>query len=295
MWRGAPIPIALTIDDAPSVCEPGGPELDPGRMDRIREAALAAGIRHCVAFVIGDRARGHEDSLRRWLAAGFELGNHTEDHVPASTIDPDRFVQSVRTCHELLVEVGAFEGGRPRFFRYPLSDRGRAGTSRRAIASALAELGYASSEVTMDLYDYAYDPAWARARERDRSLTSRIEARWVRAATRSVERSSIRGRQLWGPQLIHVAVCHFGPVVEHRLRELVRGLGPHVRWAPLAEASSVLRYQRLVSDLEREGMPSDLLSAGLADRVVRRAARLARRFGALDRSQLGPRGPHLGL
>jgi hypothetical protein len=294
MWRGSPIHIALTIDDAPSVCGPGGPELDAGRMDRIREAVLAAGIRHCVAFVIGGRARGHEDSLRRWLDAGFELGNHTEDHVAASAIEPDRFERSVQACHQLLLDVGAFEGGRRRYFRYPFGDRGRRGEARRAIAAAIVELGYTPAEVTVDLYDYAYDAPWTRAHGRRPEATAAVEARWLSAATRSIGRSAARGRRLWGADLIHVAACHFGPVTERRLGKLLRELGARVRWTSLTAASNVPRYQQLVSDLEREGAASELLARGLADRALRRAVQLAHRLGVPAPAALGPRWPHLG-
>ncbi len=288
MWHSTPIPIALTIDDAPSVCEPGGPELDPSRMDRIREALLAAGIRHCVAFVIGDRADGNEGCLRRWLEAGFELGNHTEDHVTARSVDPQRFVDSVRACHQRLLEVGAFDGGRQRFFRHPYGDRGRAGAARHAIATALGELGYTPAEVTVNLYDYAYDPSWVRAHaEGEPTRVRKIEARWLKAAAQSIRRSCAQAERLWGPDVIHVAACHFGPVTERRLGGLARAVAPQVRWTALSEAVNTKEYQRLISDVERETMPSELLFRGLGNRILRRAAR------TLDQSSLGPRWPHL--
>jgi hypothetical protein len=295
MWRGTAIPIALTIDDAPSVSQPSGPAFDAERMDRIREAVLAARIRHCVAFVIGDRARGHEGCLRRWLDAGFELGNHTEDHLAASAATPARFLASVQACHHLLLQVGAFEAGRRRFFRYPFGDRGSAGADRRAMAAAIVDLGYTPAEVTVDLYDYAYDPPWAQAHGRRSETTAAVEARWLVAAARSIERSAARGRRLWGSDLIHVAACHFGPVTEHRLGDLARAIGTRVQWTSLSAASNHTRYQHLVSDLEREGTASELLTRGLADRAIRRAVRLAHRFGAPATNALGPRWPHLGL
>lgn len=287
------IPVALTIDDAPSVFERDDTEFDPGRMDRIREALLAAGVPACTAFVIGRRARGHEDCLRRWLESGFALGNHTEDHIASSALEEHRYLEGVRACDSLLESVGAFRGGAPRHFRHPFGDRGPDPVRRARIAGQLAELAYVDAEVTMDLYDYPYDLSWLEARRRHRGRTLRVERRFVRAATGSVRRAMTRGARLWGAGLIHVAACHFGPVTERCLPELLGRLAGRVHWVPLVEATGSTQYQLLTSDFQRAGAPSELLVQRVGDRMLRRVVRAARRLGAWDRSREGPRWPHL--
>ena len=122
--------LAFTLDDGPSVAEEGVP-FDPSRMDRCREVLQRHGIPHCVAFVIGSRC-ADKAALERWLQAGFELGNHTHDHKRASDLSVAQFVESLTRCDELLNEVGAFEGDRPRWFRFPCLDRGRGSASSSA-------------------------------------------------------------------------------------------------------------------------------------------------------------------
>jgi hypothetical protein len=68
-----------------------------------------------------------------------------------------------------------------------------------------------------------------------------------------------------------------------------------VRWVTLDEASHMKQYQMLISDLKRDGMPSEMLARGLAERALRRAIRLGHRLGALEPSPLGPRWPFLGM
>ncbi len=288
------MPIALTVDDAPSVFAPGSPDFDPGRMDRVRTALQETGVRHCVAFVIGERARDHREPLRRWLEAGYELGNHTEAHLAASRVGADAYLEGVRGCHALLNELGAFDGGRRAYFRHPFGDRGAAGGAREAIDRAIAQLGYTHADVTLNLHDYCYEaPFIAAARTADAARQTRIRARYRRVADACVARAGKRGTAHWGARFVHVAACHFGPLSEHELGGLVRDLGSRVAFRSLAEATETPAYRRLAADLSHNGIAGDLLHRRLRDRALRKLARSTRRLGLFQQSRLGPCWPHL--
>jgi len=62
--------VALTFDDGPT---PDGLAL--------AEAALRPGNGHATFFAIGGAIPGHEDLIRRLLADGHEVGNHSFSHV----------------------------------------------------------------------------------------------------------------------------------------------------------------------------------------------------------------------
>lgn len=62
--------IALTFDDGPD------PEVTP----RVLDALAQAGVR-ATFFLIGERARRHPDLVRRIVAEGHLVGNHSWDHA----------------------------------------------------------------------------------------------------------------------------------------------------------------------------------------------------------------------
>jgi peptidoglycan/xylan/chitin deacetylase (PgdA/CDA1 family) len=83
-----------------------------------------------------------EADLRRWLDAGFEVGNHTWDHPCLDRCDADQQARQLRDAHEWLV---GFLGRHPRLFAYPNGDH------TAQAEAVLADLGY---EVGL-LFDHA--------------------------------------------------------------------------------------------------------------------------------------------
>ena len=77
--RGPRVPwaVALTFDDGPSQWTP--PILD----------ALGAGGAHGTFFVLGLSIEGREETLRRAVAEGHELGNHAYSHADPASLDDD--------------------------------------------------------------------------------------------------------------------------------------------------------------------------------------------------------------
>jgi peptidoglycan/xylan/chitin deacetylase (PgdA/CDA1 family) len=286
--------IALTADDAPSIAAGRcGVRFDPGRLDRLCEVLQAQSIPHCVAFVIGAAAEGHEAALARWLAAGYELGNHTHDHVAASRTSVAAYLASVRRCDALLAATGAFAAGRRRWFRYPYLDRGADPATRAAIAAGVRELGYQPVHATIDLFDHAYEAALARARAAgDPAAAAAVGGRFERVALASVRRADRAARRAAGRPVDHIAFFHFGAVCEERLAPLLAGcraLG--VAWTRVEQAIDEPLHRDYDGDPARSGLVTGGLDRGLADRVGGRLARLLDRLDPC-RARRGPAFPH---
>lgn len=297
-WYVARVPreivAALTIDDAPSIAAAAGAvAFDPARLDAVREQLQHAGIAHCVAFVIGAHARGSEARLERWLQAGYELGNHSDDHARASDVDRADFTASLVRCDALLRSVGAFEAGRARYFRFPFGDRGRTPAARRDLVAACTDLGYVIADVSIDLYDHCYEAPLAAALAGQPAHTRAIEARYLTTAERSMRRAARLGRRRFGAGHVHVATCHFGLVTERTLLRLLARLRARVRWSPLAQAVGSPAYARNLGDPERNGILAGQLRSATSERVMRPFARYTHRADWFAQQALGPRWPHL--
>jgi peptidoglycan-N-acetylglucosamine deacetylase len=98
--------VILTIDD--------GPCADTGEFLGL----LAAHRVRAVFFLIGDRAAQRPEEVRRILAAGHLVGNHTQTHAGYRfwSFPPWRLRREMRQCQETL---SAITGQTPRLFRAP--------------------------------------------------------------------------------------------------------------------------------------------------------------------------------
>jgi peptidoglycan/xylan/chitin deacetylase (PgdA/CDA1 family) len=97
--------IALTVDDGPH------PVHTPRLLDILKARNVKATF-----YVVGTNARRYPNILRRMVAEGHEIGNHTVNHVYVSKIAEAKAKQEVRDCEAAIV---AATGVRPRTFRPP--------------------------------------------------------------------------------------------------------------------------------------------------------------------------------
>ena len=114
--------LALTFDDGPN------PRNTPALLDML----AAKGIR-ATFFVVGRRVRRFRDLLAQTAAAGHEIGNHGDHHVPLSPLPAAIIRRELNVCGNL---VSAVTGRRPRFMRPPM------GWINDKVLETTRELGY---------------------------------------------------------------------------------------------------------------------------------------------------------
>lgn len=114
--------LALTFDDGPN------PRNTPALLDML----AAKGIR-ATFFVVGRRVRRFRDLLAQTAAAGHEIGNHCDHHVPLSPLPAVIIRRELNVCGNL---VAAVTGHRPRFMRPPM------GWINDKVLETTRELGY---------------------------------------------------------------------------------------------------------------------------------------------------------
>ena len=124
--------VALTFDDGPSIWT--APILD----------LLEQHDARATFFVLGGSVPGREDLLRRILADGHELGNHTSSHPDPAAVSDEVLVDEIRRCAEA-IETAC--GHRPTLARPPY------GGAPERFAAAASQVG-ASATVL-----WSVDPA----------------------------------------------------------------------------------------------------------------------------------------
>ena len=210
--EAAPIPVAVTVDDLPV----HGPT--PPGMSRLAmtERLLAAFAGHHLppvhGFVNGTRVEedpATEAVLRRWVAAGHALGNHTWSHLSLNTTALDAYLADVRRGEEILARVAP--GQTWRVFRYPFLQQGDTVEKRDGVRRFLAETGYAVADVTIDADDWAYNAPFVRCAERgDQSTLAALRRSFVREHVEELRRIRAVTRTLAGRDVPQVLLLHAG-------------------------------------------------------------------------------------
>lgn len=120
--RGAGRRVALTFDDGP----------DPQRTPAVLDLLARQGVR-ATFFVVGARAEAHPELVRRMVAEGHVVGNHSYTHswrFPLRSLG--RTMEELRRTGEVLHRI---TGRQPRLFRPPF------GVTNPTIARAVRRLG----------------------------------------------------------------------------------------------------------------------------------------------------------
>jgi peptidoglycan/xylan/chitin deacetylase (PgdA/CDA1 family) len=99
--------VALTYDDGPD------PEVTGALLDLLRERGCPATF-----FVVGRNVRAHPELVRRAVAEGHLVGNHSEHHAPLTNFyGPARTRAEIGSCQEAVTRA---TGETPRHYRPPV-------------------------------------------------------------------------------------------------------------------------------------------------------------------------------
>ena len=91
--------IAMTFDDGPSA------KLTPHLLDLLKERNM-----HVTFFVLGENAKPHPEILKRALAEGHEIGNHSWDHPQLSKLSDEQVRSQLDRSKEAIMTA---TGGKP--------------------------------------------------------------------------------------------------------------------------------------------------------------------------------------
>lgn len=83
--------VALTFDDGPD------PDLTPGLLDTLDRYGVPASF-----MLVGARVAAAPDLVRRAVASGHEIGNHTYSHRSLATLDRDEVAEELERTAEVL-------------------------------------------------------------------------------------------------------------------------------------------------------------------------------------------------
>jgi uncharacterized protein (TIGR02246 family) len=210
-------PLLISIDDLPVAS--GGLHTDPAERARITDGLLAALAKHhvhAVGLVIWGNVTGDADRalLRRWLAAGHELGNHSAHHLDLTKTEPDAYIADVEAARTGLADFLAQEGGKTvRFFRFPFLDEGDTAAKLDAVRAYLDRSHQRNLPVTIDDQDWDFEKPWVEAlRKGDRQEMARVAEEYHESLHVEIRDQEERGDRLFGRPVPQILLLHANEV-----------------------------------------------------------------------------------
>ena len=125
--------IALTFDDGPAAPD-----------NRILAALEAVGGR-ATFFMVGQNVKGHPDIIRRMMADGCELGNHSWSHPQLNKLSAGEVRSQISRTNDAIAAVA---GHGATVMRCPY------GATGGSVKSVLGDMGYASILWSIDTLDW---------------------------------------------------------------------------------------------------------------------------------------------
>ncbi|HEX4439582.1 MAG TPA: polysaccharide deacetylase family protein [Thermoanaerobaculia bacterium] len=238
--------IAVTFDDLPGVSVAGDGTARPldAMTARLIDAIAASGA-PVVGFVNEGKLYAGErldpkrvETLRRWTDAGYELGNHTRDHVSLHNTDLFAFEDQIARGETVAKELDAEHGRRLRFFRHPYLQTGRDLVTRDAVVAYLAGRGYTVAPVTIDNSEWIFARAYANAAVRnDTELAGRVAAAYVPYMESKLDYYERQSKGLFGREIAQVLLVHANSLNADHFGELAKMMKARsYSFVPLDEA-----------------------------------------------------------
>lgn len=213
--------VAITFDDLPW----NGPGYSHAEIEELTDSLLATlALRDvpAVGFVTCRGVRDGAPILRRWLAAGLELGNHSHSHRDLNATSLDEWLGDAQRCDAILRDV---TGGPVRWFRYPMLHQGDVPAVRDSAARALAGWGYANAHVTIDNSEWllarAYDIAM---RDGDEAEAAAVAEAYVAHLLDAARHFRAVARAKFGREVDHVLLLHANALAARHLDRLLDAL-----------------------------------------------------------------------
>jgi peptidoglycan/xylan/chitin deacetylase (PgdA/CDA1 family) len=226
-------PLLISVDDLPVAG--GDLHIDPAERTRIADGLLAALAKHhvhAVGLVIWGNVKSDGDRaiLRRWLAGGHELGNHSASHLDLTKTGADAYITDVETGRAGLAGFLAQEKAPAvRFFRYPYLDEGDTAAKLDAVRAYLSRSGQRGLPVTIDDQDWDFEKPWVEARRSgNRAAMERVGQEYQEALHAEIRDQEAKGDRILGrvaPQILLLHANEVGAAQWDRLFTWLEGRG----------------------------------------------------------------------
>lgn len=147
--------------------------------------------------------------LRRWLDAGFELGNHTFSHRSANQISVEEFTNDIVQGEFITKPLVKEYGKELRYFRHPYLHTGLSLETKLEIEEFVKKCGYRIAPVSLDNSEWIYSAAYDKAvKEKDEKMMTKIGEDYLAYMKQKLEYWENQSQALFGRNIAHTLLIH---------------------------------------------------------------------------------------
>lgn len=213
--------MAVTIDDLPWIGAVRPGETQGDALQRLVHALVARNV-PAMAFPNCQRLGVGAPSVRRWLDAGMEVGNHTAAHLDLNRAPLQQWLRDVSSCHDMIRDLS---GADTVWFRFPFLHQGPTAERQDAALALLHELNSPIAHVTIDTSDWILAVAYGEAVRAGRTARAdSIGDAFIDHVLRATEHYQDVARRKLDRDVPHVLLLHANLLVADHLGTLLDSL-----------------------------------------------------------------------
>lgn len=205
--------VALTFDDLPGLTvfndQPWTNDINARLVHGLRRNHLKAiGFVNEGKFDQGVRAQQIAD-VAAWVAAGFDLGNHTFSHDSPNQVGAAAYIADIAKGEPVTRRLLAQHHKRLMWFRHPYLETGSPAAVKREIDTWLAEHGYRVAPVTIDANDWEFaEPYEYALAQKNTARAEAIRREYLDYTDRTIGWFQEASTSLFGRQIAFVMLLH---------------------------------------------------------------------------------------
>jgi len=216
--------VAITVDDLPAHGD-DAPNFSRSKMFHL---FLKAFKKHHLPPVYGfvngvglsEYPNKNMKLLKKWVASGNLLGNHTFGHLDLNKKTPQEFIDDVVKNEGILEYLQPTKNFK--FFRYPFLNEGESVAKHDDVRNLLAQRGYQVAEVTVDFQDWLWNDPFLRCLSKNdsRSIKEREDS-YVDSSLHGLESARKLAKILFGRDISHILLVHIGAMDAKAIDEML--------------------------------------------------------------------------
>lgn len=159
--------------------------------------------------------------LELWLSNGFELGNHTYDHIDYHKSNFEDFTLNIMDGEKISRPLMEKYQKSLQYFRHPFLRAGNTQQTSETLEVFLKDAGYTPAPVTLDSDDYLFAKAYAMAfRKGDKGLMKKIGKEYISHTENKLKFYEKLTEEVFGKQIAQTYLCHANMLNADYLDEL---------------------------------------------------------------------------
>ncbi len=210
--------IAITLDDLPFGYSGGfTDEQKIEAFDKILKTLKKHKVKATLFVTSRNMSEATKVILDKAVAAGHQLGNHTNNHYDLNKVSAEKYIADIDSCQQL---TGKWINSN--YFRYSMLHRGNTRTKRDSVYSYLKEKGLLIAPVTIDNNEWVYNRGYSLAMKiDDHKNMDKIAREYLYHMKEVTARYQKLSLQLTNREIPQILLLHSNPINADYLGKLL--------------------------------------------------------------------------